>query len=194
MVGKDFFNFHRAIHAQEPDIFASIMTRNHNSNYETSTDVGAYYLSGDADYQSLGVCYKSEMIKSYIIPHYNEGYLANPFAYCKQMFPDSIIGNSFVEQDGLIRRIVEANKLQCAFAHVPRAYHAGFYGKNRGLTNKVKKLPFAERLHRVRETIFSKDNMKKECENDYFYFDSEPIDLSIFADKYKLVQCPRKSQ
>jgi len=194
MIGKDFFDFHRAIHAQQPNIFASILTRNHNSNYQTTEDVGAYYLSGNADYQSLGVCYKSEVINSHINPHFNEGYFNDPFSYCKTTFPASIIGDAFVEQDGLIRRIVEAKKLQCAFAHVPRAYHAGFYGKNRGLSNRIKNLPFRLRLEKVKEIIFSKENMRKESDNDYFYFDSEPVDLTISSETYYLHQCPRKSQ
>jgi hypothetical protein len=188
MIGKDFFTFNEELHAKEKDIFCSVLSMNVNTKYNTTNDFDKYYISANGDYQSIGVCYKKEIIMQKIKPHFTSEYISNPFIYCKNKFPDSKLNGNFVEQDGLIRRIIEAGKERVAYAHVPRCYHAGFYGKNRG--KKINdKLNIQQRIDFVRNIIFSKENMKAIVEWDYFYYDSEPINLENEHFNIQLQQC-----
>jgi hypothetical protein len=181
-IGRDFFDWHLEIHRRHSP-FCSIATRNHNTNFGHEPDPVTYYISQNGDYQSLGVCFKASQIKKHITPHFNQLYFAQPQQYCSVHFPDSKIGSSFVEQDGLIRRIIEKNNLSVAFPTQPRAFHAGFYGKNRGMdTNKFT-------VEQLKKICFSKEEMRKHCENDYFYFDSEPepLDFAVPPEALKLI-------
>lgn len=179
MVGTDFFELHRLIHQQREDIFCSIGTRNNNRKVQTTNDVEAYYLTTQ-DYQSLGVCYKASVIKQYIEPHYNSDYMRNPQMYCMRKFTGSIVGSGYVEQDGLIRRIQERLNMETgingiAFPHVPRAFHAGYYGKNRG--NRIGG-SFKERLEIIRSVIFDDNKMRHvNRSNLALYEDSKPVNL-----------------
>jgi hypothetical protein len=183
---KDFFPMHYEIHKQQPNIFCSIGTRCNNTDWKTTDDIGAYYLSPNPDYQSWGSCFKKTKINNYIKPHFNGEYFSNPNAYCKKLFDGSIVGDRFTEQDGLIRRIVEKTDLKIAYPHVPRAYHAGFYGYNR--QGKGKHLGYDEKLKLVREVVFDYDKMREHCVNDGYFKDSQPVDLSVNSKEFKYVE------
>lgn len=174
-IGKDFFTFHKDLHEKEPDIFCSVGTKCNNTNWQTIADQDAYYLSPNPDYQSWGSCFKKDMLNKYIKPHFVENYFNDPAGYCRR-FKDSIIGHFFCEQDGLIRRIKEkdAPELKIAYPHVPRGYHAGFYGYNR----QQKKLKtHKDRVELLRKVCFNKELMRKHSKPG-LADDSVPVDLN----------------
>lgn len=178
-IGKDFFTFTEKIHQAEPDIFCSILTKNANSLYESKGNENGYYISDNTlDYQSLGVCFKRYMIDVYIRPFYNAGnkfYFKSPEHFIKANFPECTLKTMYCEQDGLIRRIKQKYNLAAALSDVPRAYHAGFYGKNRG---KKEGGTLQQRIQNVETVAFSKQKMWNVNNNKDFYYDSEPVDLN----------------
>lgn len=178
MVSRDFFRYHTTLHARE-NLFCSLSTKNHNRQVTTTDDPGAYYLT-TLDYCSLGVCFKADTIYEHVIPHINESYLKSPARYVSAKFPGSILHKSMCEQDGLIRRIQEnvGPQLPIAYPHVPRAFHAGYYGYNR--PQKAPKT-FAERLARLRSVIYNKEAMRLASLNPAMAADSEPVPLDIPA-------------
>ena len=188
-VGTDFLTFHLDLHNMEKTIFCSILSANNNSKFNCNNNEDAYYLSDKADYQSLGVCFKSANIIEYVEPHNNEWYYKDPFDYCKKNFPHSSIGHEFAEQDGLIRRIKEQSRTLTAFAHVPRCYHAGFYGKNRG---KYKRGNLTEKIKRVKAVCFNDKEMRKAAQHEQYYNDSKPVNLDTTHSKLKLQLCQHK--
>lgn len=171
-ISNDFFRWHAAIHSKEGRIFCSIATRNNNRNVKTEDDLNLYYLT-HLDYQSLGVCFNRDAL-GIVLKHYTFDYFNDPISYLEKHFPKSSIGKYYAEQDGLIRRIQEVTDYKIAFPHVPRAFHAGFYGKNRG----VKMVgTFAEKVRFIYENCFTPDGMKRLAANDNFYEDSIPVNL-----------------
>lgn len=182
MIAHGFFTMHESIHAGPYNLFCSIGVKNPNSNPPLTDDVNAYYLS-HGDYCSLGVAFHFDVLQELIKPHCVNEYYSNPVRYVTKKFPNSRIGSSFSEQDGLIRRIQEhtqeqMNPMLIAYPHVPRAYHAGFYGKNR---NRYYYASFEKKLEYVRETIFNDDAMQKACIRPEYFEDSKPIDLHVCA-------------
>lgn len=174
MVSRDFFRYHRAIHAKE-DLFVSLSTMNHNRHVKVTTDPEAYYLS-HGDYCSLGACFKKEVIQSHILPHATKEYYGNPYKYCERVFPSSSLNRSMVEQDGLIRRIQKAQHLPTAYPHVPRAFHAGWYGYNR---RKYVTGTTQQKTDRLSRIIYNDDMMRLNSLNPAFYADSQPVNLDI---------------
>lgn len=179
--GRDFFNWHRRVHEKEPDIFCSIATRNNNTKYDTQDNPDYYYISKKPDYQALGSCFKSGVLREYIQPHFMKEYFKDPVGYCTRVFPDSFIGKFYVEQDGLIRRIIERCKKPIAFPHYPRAYHAGFYGYNR--KSKIQMPSFETKVKFILENAFDNEKMRRVSLNEHYYQDSMPIDLEVKSDK-----------
>lgn len=173
LIAKDFFQWHNLVHEQQPNIFCSIATANNNRKILTSGERDEYYIT-TGDYQSLGVCFKRKMLEL-ILPHFNSEYLNNPFRYVRTKFRLSSIGESFCEQDGLIRRIEEKEKIGIAFPFQARAYHAGFFGKNRGQQLYGS---YEKRLEEIRNTVFSDEKMKYvNRRNPHLYEDSKPVPL-----------------
>lgn len=177
MVSRDFFRFHTSLHSQEPQLFCSLSTKNHNRPVTTTTDPEGYYLTA-LDYCSLGVCFKAATIKEHIAPHANDTYLRSPMRYVKAKFPDSCLNKSMCEQDGLIRRIQEnlGDTSPIAYPHVPRAFHAGYYGYNRPQRTPP---TFSERLTQVAGIIYSPEAMRLASLNPAMAADSEPVPLDI---------------
>ncbi len=176
MVSRDFFRFHQRVHEQEPDIFCSLSTKNHNRPTEVTVNPRAYYLT-HLDYCSLGVCFKREVIQECIGPHIQPTYFRSPHKYVQATFRKSILNKSMCEQDGLIRRIQEQRPdLPIAYPHVPRAYHAGYYGYNR-----PKKIagPLPQRIAEVRKTITSPEAMRLASLRPEYFADSEPVSLTV---------------
>jgi len=187
-IGRDFFRWHKEVHRQQKDIFCSIGTRNNNTQYLTDGMRGHYYLSHPdrCDYQALGSCFKPNIITDLIAPHYCTAYLTNPTAYCLRNFPNSSIGRIWTEQDGLIRRIMEINRMRNAFPCLPRGYHAGFYGYNR--QPELVKKSYDEKLALVREVCFDDAKMRKFAIGLGYYLDSVPCELDTDFDDLRCVE------
>jgi len=175
MVGRDFFKFHRALHQKEPGLFCSLSVKNTNRPTGKKGSSSEYYLS-HGDFCSLGVAFKSSVILDQIAPHLNDDYLAHPEAYCKANFPQSTLHRSMVEQDGLIRRIQEAQDKPTAYPYQPRAFHAGWYGYNR---QKYVTGSLQQRIDRVGATIYNRDAMRRAALKPEYFADSEPQPLEL---------------
>jgi hypothetical protein len=130
MVARDFFLWHRAVHAAAGELFCSIAVKNPNRQHQLSGNPEAYYLN-NGDYCSYGVCFDRRVLRQFIAPHVNLQYMRTPKRYLRRHFPNSRISLGFVEQDGLLRRIQEQSRLAIAYPCLPRAFDAGFYGYNR---------------------------------------------------------------
>jgi hypothetical protein len=179
--GKDFFLWHLNIHLKETDIFCSIATKANDTRYDFKIDKDHYYLTSEPDYQSWGSCFKKEVILDMIYPQFNESYLTDPTGYCLRHWPKSFIGSKWTEQDGLIRRILEASPLQVAFPCYPFAFHAGFYGYNR--QPQIMRKSYDEKLELIRKVCFDADLMRLYS----IYQDSEVIDLDTTFDETKKI-------
>jgi hypothetical protein len=175
MVARDYFRWHREVHAAATNLFCSIASKNTNRKLTVPQDVTGYYLSA-GDYCSIGVCFDKQILTKMIAPYVNMAYLRRPKKYIRRHFPTSPIGLGFVEQDGLIRRIQENATHQIAWPCVPRAFHAGFYGYNRsggiegGLSSRIKLLA---------DTIYDRNSMRQatgQAEDDDL---SVPTDLQL---------------
>ena len=157
MVARDFLRWHRAVHASVPELFCSIAVRNPNRIARVPDDPGAYYLSS-GDYASHAVCFDARVLRTLVRPHVNPRYFARPKRYVRRHFPHSAVGLGFVEQDGLLRRIQEVSGRPIAYACVPRAFDAGFYGYNRpgGLTGSL-----PERIEGLAATIYDVERLSR---------------------------------
>lgn len=185
-VSNYFFDWHYVVNRDNPNIFCSIATRNNNSTIKTTPSWEKYYLI-DGDYQSLGVCFKKEILNK-ILPFATEAYYRNPIQYCSNRFPHSKINGVHVEQDGLIRRVMELSRMPAAFSYHGLAYHAGFYGYHRG--RKVTG-PHDEKVRKIREICFNKDKMRKASKTEAFYQDSIPVELNLIWREPKLLEVYR---
>jgi hypothetical protein len=174
MVTRDFFRWHRDVHAQQPELFCSIAAKNHNRDVTPPPNVDGYY-SSTGDYCSWGVCMDRRVIKELIAPHVNMRYLRKPKRYLRCNFPDSAVSLSFVEQDGLIRRIQEGSQRSLVYPCLPRAYHAGFYGYNRpgGVEGSL-----ADRVRQIASIIYNVDAMRAAARHGDFAADSIPVSLA----------------
>lgn len=177
MVSRDFFRYHRSLHDQQPGLFASLSTRNHNRTVTVETDPAAYYLS-TGDYCSLGVCMRKEVI-DLIAPHNNHLYHRDPVKYCLHNWPNSTIGRAYSEQDGLIRRIQTESGMPTAYPHVPRAFHAGYYGYNRSNPRRQPKGEFRSKVKELSLIIYNSDRMLGASLTPAYFHDSRPVPLDI---------------
>ena len=174
MVATDFFGYHEAVHEAEPGLFCSIAVANPNRTMQDSGPREAYYLSG-GDYCSLGVAFKRDVLQQLIAPHACADYFTNPEGYCRKHFLGSPIGHSYVEQDGLIRRIQMRQSRPIAYPWRAKAYHAGLYGKNRGGGPTG---TWRQRLQYVTDIIYSDEAMRTFAKHPEWYEDSKPINLN----------------
>lgn len=178
MIANDYFIWHEKVHAS--NVFCAIASKNINRHLNKGSNrLSDYYLS-NGDYCGIGTSFKAGVIEKHIVPHINDSYYSDCIKYVIQHWPDSTIGAHYSEQDGLIRRIQSESGLPTAYPFVPRAYHAGFYGKGRDKKMYIANLP--KRIKAIGEIIFDKTNMAKFALNEYFYFDSEPVSLTNRTD------------
>lgn len=174
MIAQDFFDYHIKVHEKEKNIFCSIGVNNIHNPIIKSEKRSNYFKSHNS-YCSLGVCFKKSILERYVFPHCIPDYYNNMQAYVESIFPESRIKGMFSEQDGLIRRIQEATpELPIIYPCIPRAFHAGFYGKNRGRHLNAK---FETKVSLVRDIIHSIDKLKQVVERDEYLLDSIPIPL-----------------
>jgi hypothetical protein len=164
MVARDFFRWHRAVHAAADPLFCSIPVKNPNRVLSLSDDPAAYYLSS-GDSCSNGMCFDKQVLQSLVAPHVNMAYLRAPKKYIRRNFPASTIGLGYVEQDGLIRRIQERSPLPIAWPCVPRAFHSGFFGARGGWHNFTHPAgagqSIEQRVQLLTDTIYDADAMLK---------------------------------
>lgn len=154
-IANDFFIWHEKNIGNN---FASIATKNHNAEIISTGDLAASYTM--SEYQSLGVCFQKSSIEE-ILSGITEEYYKDPKRYLKNRFPNSPISIGYCEQDGLIRRIIQDKNHQVVFADVPRAFHAGYWGKSRGVKPSG---ILEERICEVRLTAFDTLIMKGDSE------------------------------
>lgn len=173
MVAKDFFRWHYAVHARE-ELFCSVAVQNQNSHVTAPPDPSLYYIS-QTDYSALGVCFPSASL-DLLEPHVTPEYFSNMIGYIRNRFPNSRFGMQFSEQDGLIRRIIEADQLRVAWPCVPRAFHLAWYGYNRDGRRPLGLL--ADRIAQVKAIMFDKEEIDKRSG---FYKDIIPCSLDGYA-------------
>lgn len=132
LIHEKFFDWHLAIHHKHPEIACSM------GAITTLQDIPMlplnFYYIADNEYQSWGVCWKTEALKRYVLPHAKKAYFNNPERYIKQNFPNT--PPKYYEQLGLIKRIVQKHKLKIAWPCYPLCYHFGYYSYNRGYKRK----------------------------------------------------------
>ena len=177
-VGKDFFTFSEKIHKKEKGIFCSILSHNVNGHDKTINDLNAYYTKKTHEYCGIGSCYKAKALLKYVRPDFNKNYFNQPLTYVKIHYPKSVLDNLFCEQDWLIRRILEYNGLSVAFAHVPRCFHAGFYGYHRSPKVNVRDLNQREKIKLIKDVVFDFEKLKKISEIGWYAEDSKPVELN----------------
>jgi hypothetical protein len=175
MVGRDFFRWHAAVHAQREGLFCSIAVRNHNRRIDTPDDPDCYYLTS-GDYCSWGVCFDRDVITGLIAPHVNLDYLSRPKRYLRRHFVGSRVSLGFVEQASLVRRIQEICARPIAYPATPRAFHAGFYGRNRpgGISGALN-----ERVQQLDTMIYDCSAMRSAALSERYAEDSEPVRLDV---------------
>lgn len=126
LVSEDFFDWHEDVQAQKP--FCSVAGFcDRNKNLVTQ---GTSFES--TEYASLGVCWNRENLAA-IIEHATQDYYRNQTPYILKHFPGSKLGLKFMEQDGLIQRVMEQQLQKAVFASVPKAFHVGVYGYHRSI-------------------------------------------------------------
>jgi hypothetical protein len=177
MVATDFFRYHQEAHALNRDLFCSIAVANPNRGRDNiHGEPDECYLSS-GDYCSLGVAYRVQVIREILQPHMQVAYFTDPVKYCLRNFREAPLGAAYSEQDGLIRRI----QLQIgaarpiAYPYQAKAYHAGFYGKNRGAGPTG---TWRQRLERITAVIYSDEAMRTFAKHPEWYEDSRPIQLN----------------
>jgi hypothetical protein len=175
MIGRDFFRWHAAVHSQREGLFCSIAVRNHNRRVDTPDDPDCYYLTS-GDYCSWGVCFDRNVITGLIAPHVNLDYLSRPKRYLRRHFVDSRVSLGFVEQASLVRRIQEICARPIAYPATPRAFHAGFYGRNRpgGISGALN-----ERVQQLDSMIYDSTAMRGAALSESYAADSEPVRLDV---------------
>lgn len=183
-IGKDFFTFGAEILQREPDCLCAILSHNVNAKDATTPDADGYYVKRSNEYQGIGSIFNPAVFERYVLPHICQEYVTNPRMYCTR-FKSHSLGADFCEQDGLIRRIIEANGLPVAFAHVPRCFHAGFFGYHRMTAGHIKKLPLSQQITRIYEIAFDVDQLRKIAQAENLVYDSMPQNLNTHHEQCK---------
>lgn len=155
LIANDFFDWHLK---NIGDNFCSIATKNHNSERPLVNDLSKIYTM--AEYQSLGVCFNKASIEE-IFSIVTDEFYSNPTGFIRKTFPKSSIGMHFTEQDGLIRRLIKEKNYTVVYPELPRAFHAGFYGKSRG---EKPTGTLEQKISQVKLTAFDPSKMKGDSE------------------------------
>ncbi len=176
MVATDFFRYHHQVHEQQPDLFCSLAVANPNRIIQDIGEAHEYYL-GNFDYCSLGVAFKSDTLTHDVLPWVKEAYYIDPIKYVSDTFKGCPLSTNYAEQDGLIRRVQWSMgpARPIAYPYQAKAYHAGFYGKNRGAGPAG---PLASCIKIVGDIIYSDQAMRTFAKHPEWYEDSKPINLT----------------
>lgn len=127
-VGADYYTYHRSAHKLAPSAFAVSAARNQDIPGDPEPVADQAYLA--MRYQSIAVSFHPERL-DLVVPHMRAEYFRDPVAYCRRSFPRTRIPPANAEQDGLLNRIVEDQRMYVVYPTQPRAYHAGFVGYHR---------------------------------------------------------------
>jgi hypothetical protein len=208
MIHPDFFKWHREQHDERDDIFAS-MAWVFNRYAPLIDDV--MYVPW---YYAIGVCFnwnKLKLIAQHACPKYYE----DMQGYIERAFPKSNLNSPFgiqhFEQDGLIQRVLDADKGQTATPGITKCSHLGFFGYNRGWecdqevfrgeTDFRKRVDLLEEFiadEDWRAVIFSSDVVEREvghsvAEKEYLYEIRKPGGFtSEFVSGLRKAQLPRR--
>lgn len=172
-ISTDYFNWHKQ--AQQLKPFCSIATRNHKV---FPSIIGKLRLAYEHNsYQSLGVCWQKDNL-SKALNYFPLEYFQNPLEYTKKTFPNSKIPLGFLEQDSVINRLMEKDNLNAIYPYYPRAYHAGFYGKGRGIRLQG---TTAQKVKQIKEIGFDKEKIKNRilAQGNFTPEDSVPVNLIL---------------
>jgi hypothetical protein len=135
MVHPDFFDWHREMHREFPEIFAAM---GWVFNQHAPIDKGEMFQPW---FYSIGVSFSREMLKL-IVEHASPLYYGDMHKYIRERFKSSPLNDPFnimhVEQDGLIQRILDQNKSQTVSSGIAHCSHIGMGGYNRGWTTYAK--------------------------------------------------------
>ena len=187
MIGESFWQFHEWVHDHsdtakafgEGGLFCSIGSKNPNREVKQTNDVKLWYTSS-GDYASVGVCFHKDVLKDIVLPHANEKYFSFPARYIKNTIGLQGISAMYPEQAGLIRRLQIKSGLPIAFPYVPRAFHSGFYGKNR--KGYEIKGTLEDRIDAVRDIAFNIVRLR-ETVKERWVRDSEPCSLEAYDER-----------
>lgn len=179
MIGESFFNWHIKVH-EDRELFCSIASKNPNREVKETNDVNEWYTSS-GDYASIGLCYDRKVLTEIILPHANEKYFTYSAQYIKNEIGMQGISSMYPEQAGLIRRLQIISELPIAFPYVPRAFHSGFYGKNRkGFVEVTGTLE--EKVQQVRRIAFNVEELRKSVKERWVR-DSMPCSLEAYDEE-----------
>ena len=167
LINEDYFHYHRTVNN---DGWCSIGAVNFCNRREMSLQTDEYYIDYGV-YQSIGVCFRKDVIFNDIAEHFNLSYIMNPGGYLQREFPNSAIGSAFIEQDGLIHRISERGQKAVVFPMHPRCFHAGLYGKNRG---QYQTGTLQQKIEYLKSVVYDEAELRKHVKDEYFIYDSKP--------------------
>lgn len=145
-VAEDFFEFHQDAHMIDPAAFFVSACKGQRKIFDGDTPSILYRSD---HYQSLGVSMQARRVGSFV-QHAMHDYYKDMTGYCSKHLADSQLPAWAAEQDGVIHRVVRRVGGYGLFPAVPRAFHAGFIGYNRGgndhTIDQTKWRPESERL------------------------------------------------
>ena len=167
---KSFFTAHYEIHQKYPDLFCSTVCWLQNEKKLQTLDL-SYAKTTKSVYQSLGVCFRKDVLKNMVLPHANPNYYRLSEKYLYKEFKNHFLKDNFSEQDGLIRRVHDTSGLAIGYPNYPRAFHAGIWGYHRRGEN-INKWSHEQKVEFIYETCFSNSKMQKYNQyNDVFITD-----------------------
>lgn len=129
MVHPDFFTWHRQQHEQWGDLFASMAwVFNRHAPLEDDVMFQPWYYA-------IGTCFRRKKLRK-IVEHASPLYYADMPGYIERTFRDSKLNTPFAiehyEQDGLIQRVLDADRSQTVSSGIAKCSHVGCFGYNRG--------------------------------------------------------------
>lgn len=128
MVSPDFFEWQRRV-LDSWGFFCAIGSGYPASARATQRPVNEE-IYASSHYASIGVGWnKGNLIK--VVEHARPEYFRDMAGYCVRTFPENK-DRCYVEQAGMIGRVVVHEKAECAWAVKPKAFHIGYFGSHRG--------------------------------------------------------------
>ena len=132
LVARDFFRWHEAVQVRS-DYFCTVGWQCiRNPAVRPSKDAG-HYIETSRDFSSIGVCWRREKLAT-VVQHACAEYYREGAGYLEREFPASPIpSNQWIEQDGLIMRLIlDAKDARVvAWPSLARCAHTGVYGYHR---------------------------------------------------------------
>ena len=120
-------------------------------------------------------------------------YYSYPSRYCDSYHKTWIYRGKFLEQAGLINRVIHKNALYSLVPEVPRSQHIGWYGKNRRLYHRLRPhsilralryslLPFEKKVKFTMKILRDINTLRRYFPNDPIYIleeDHQWTDLEL---------------